>query len=191
MIDALARDFDLQIRRLGIERMCFHAGPLIRQTDEFAILGWELRAKIFSTMMGFVRKADFFYHTFAVDKRFVNSSEQIISDIERQFSQFWSSHAELRGFDGLKIYYDCGQAPITNLLHRIFAPGFLPPAEFAQGVKPTNYKLFQVADLICTTALIEQKFARQIDMSTSERKFFGGPRNFKRDILRRIKAKEL
>ena len=189
-IDTLADEFDASIRRLGIERMCFHAGPIIRQTDDFAILSWEFRAKIFSLMMGFVRKADFSYHTFIVDKKFANSSEQIVNEIERQFSTFWSCHPELREFDGIKVCYDCGQAPITNLLHRIFSPSFLPPVEFAQGVKPAQYKLFQVADLICSIILIEQKFAHQLAMSPSEHKFFGGPRNFKKNILRRIKAKE-
>ena len=58
-IDTLSTDLDACVRRLGIERMCFHAGPIIRQTDDFAILSWELRAKIFSLMMGFVRKAKF------------------------------------------------------------------------------------------------------------------------------------
>lgn len=189
-IESLADEFDTCVRRLGIERMCFHAGPIIRQTDEFSILSWELRAKIFSLMMGFVRKADFTYHTFVVDKKFVNSSEQIVNEIERQFALFWNGHPELKKFDGIKVYYDCGQAPITNLLHRIFSPGFLPPVEFAQGVKPSRYKLFQVADLICTAILIEQKFLHQLKMSPSEYKFFGGPRNFKKTILRRIKAKE-
>ena len=189
-IDALSAELDACVRRLGIERMCFHAGPIIRQTDEFAILSWELRAKIFSLMMGFVRKADFTYHTFVVDKRFVNSSEQIVNEIDRQFAEFWNEHPKLHAFDGIKIYYDCGQAPITNLLHRIFSPGFLPPVEFAQGVRPARYKLFQVADLICTTSLIEQKFLHQIAMTPSEYKFFGGPRNFKKAILRRIKTKE-
>lgn len=189
-VNTLADEFDTCVSRLGIERMCFHAGPIIRQTDEFTILSWEIRSKIFAHMMGFVRKADFTYHTFVVDKKFVNSSEQIVNEIERQFAHFWCTHPELRKFDGIKVYYDCGQAPITNLLHRIFSPGFLPPVEFAQGVRPARYKLFQVADLICTVILIEQKFLHNIKMSPSEYKFFGGPRNFKKDILRRIKTKE-
>ena len=135
-VNTLADEFDTCVSRLGIERMCFHAGPIIRQTDEFTILSWEIRSKIFAHMMGFVRKADFTYHTFVVDKKFVNSSEQIVNEIERQFALFWCTHPELRKFDGIKVYYDCGQAPITNLLHRIFSPGFLPPVEFAQGVRP-------------------------------------------------------
>ena len=63
--------------------------------------------------------------------------------------------------------------------------------EFAQDVKPIKYKLFQVADLICTTTLIEQKIINGLHMTKSEDKFFGGFRNFKRNVLKLIKRKEI
>ena len=63
--------------------------------------------------------------------------------------------------------------------------------EFAQNVKPQNYKLFQVADLICTVSLIEQRLINCERMTDSEYAFFGGPRMFKRNILKYIKRKEI
>ena len=62
---------------------------------------------------------------------------------------------------------------------------------FAQKVEPRNYKLFQVADLICTVTLIEQKILSGDHMSESEHRFFGGPKAFMHNVMRKIKRKEL
>ena len=63
--------------------------------------------------------------------------------------------------------------------------------EFAQVVTPDRYKLFQLADMIATLKLVETKLAHGNPMTESEYKFSGGPRNFKRNYLRFIKAKEI
>ena len=50
---------------------------------------------------------------------------------------------------------------------------------------------FQYPDLVCTLHLIELRLAHGIPMTPSEMRFFGGPRDFKRNVLRKIKAKEI
>ena len=82
-------------------------------------------------------------------------------------------------------------ADLTNLLHEAFSSMRLPSAEFAQNVRPQNYKLFQVADLVCTVKLIEQKLDHGDPLSLSEERFFGGVRAFKRNVLRKLKRKEI
>ena len=62
--------------------------------------------------------------------------------------------------------------------------------EFANAVRPSRYRLFQLADLICTLHLIELKLRAGIKLSHSENQFFGGPKMFRHNILRYIKAKE-
>ena len=56
---------------------------------------------------------------------------------------------------------------------------------------PERYKLFQVADMIATLKLVELKIEHGEQMTESEFKFFGGIRNFKRNYLRFVKAKEI
>lgn len=51
--------------------------------------------------------------------------------------------------------------------------------------------MFQVADLICTLRLLELKLETDGRLSPSEFRFFGGVKSFRRDFLRRIKAKEI
>ena len=100
----------------------------------------------------------------------------------------WS---EFGDFETIKVYYDCGQKRITNLLHGFFNERRSLKVEFAQAVEPKKYKLFQVADLVCTLKLLEVKLQSDMGLSPCEKRFFGGPKAFKHDILRRIKAKEI
>ena len=116
-LDAL----DLRYRDMHLEHLCFHAGPLIRQEKSFAVMDRSFRYRIFAAMMAFARHVDFKYHCFVVDKKTVTSSNQIVQRLGEDLSDFLSRHRETLGaFDQVKIYYDCGQSPVTNLLHRTF-----------------------------------------------------------------------
>ena len=183
---------DSDLANVNIVNLCFHAAPIIRGNGAFEILSADLRRKIFSKMMGFVRQVDFKYTCLCADKRYCDTAVQILDKLERQLRQFIEANASMiNGFSRVKIYYDCGQTPITNLLHRCFGELEIPMVEFAQAVKPRRYKLFQVADLICTLRLLEMKLESEGRLAASEFRFFGGIRAFRHNILRRIKAKEL
>lgn len=54
---------------------------------------------------------------------------------------------------------------------------------------PTNYKLFQVADFICTMELINLKISNNA-FSNSELTFFGNMRDLKQNYLKALKKKE-
>ena len=56
-------------------------------------------------------------------------------------------------------------------------------------VQPNDYKLFQVADLICTLELLEQKMNDK-QMSKSELLLFHSKRDLKKDFLKGIHKKE-
>ena len=49
----------------------------------------------------------------------------------------------------------------------------------------------QLADLICTLRLLELKLGNGRPLTESETHFFGGLRDFKRNVLKKMKAKEL
>ena len=187
-----AEALDSDMTTIGIANLCFHAGPVIHANDQFEFLTWDLRRKIFTRMLGFARRIKFGYHCIVVDKKYADSPEQIASRLYEQMSAFVSAHRGMfGGFDSVKVYYDCGQKPITNLLHKFFAEWDAVPVEFAQAVEPRKYKLFQVADLVCTLKLLETKLQMNLPFSNSEMRFFGGPRMFKRNILKYLKRKEI
>ena len=57
-------------------------------------------------------------------------------------------------------------------------------------VMPSEYRLFQVADLICTMPLEELKMD-SLCLSKSELSFFQDERTLKKNYLKPLKAKEL
>ena len=57
-------------------------------------------------------------------------------------------------------------------------------------VKPVNYKLFQIADLICTIELLAIK-AENNSFSHSELDFFNNVRDFKKNFLKPLRKKML
>ncbi len=177
---------------IGLEGHCFHAGPLIRREKNYSMLSRQLRGRIFSRMMAFARRVDYRYHCLSVDKRYINSTDQIVDRLKVSLAEFISMRREaLSSVDHVKIYYDCGQSPVTRLLHQVFETNLGNMVEFATDVKPSRYRLFQVADLICTLHLLELKLAAHIPFSRSEQQFFGGPKKFRHNILRYIKMKEI
>ena len=191
-IDKLVRELDRSLDSVGIANLCFHAGPIIRANESFEFMNWDLRRKIFSRMMSFARKVDFRYHCLTIDKHFTDGLDKMTSKLNEQLTAFVDGQTGvLRGFDDVKIYYDCGQKQITNMLHRFFESRKDIPVRFAQAVEPRKYKLFQLADLACTIKLLELKLKTEGRLAPCERRFFGGEKKFIHDILRRMKAKEI
>lgn len=187
-------ELDIATERMGLDPKSFasHAGPLIRKEKTFASFRREWRAKVFSLLFDFARRVDFKYHCLCVDKKYISSSLQIVASLQTKLAAFLTSQeSSLQEFDKIKIYYDCGQSPVTNLLHTTFSATLGKRAEFAQNVRPQSYKLFQVADLVCTISLIERRLLNGERMTESEYAFFGGRRSFKRNILKYLKHKEI
>ena len=188
------KEMDRAIEEIGMdaETFVFHAGPLIRREQGYEFMNRRLRERIFARMMTFARKVDFTYKCIYADKKYTTGPDQLSHKLKTELTEFIESHKTM--FDQLvsvKVYYDCGQSTITNILHDVF--GRLPflKVEFAQDVRPAKYRLFQLADLVCTLNLIALKLSSGMAMSRSESKFFGGPKAFRHNVLRRIKSKEI
>ena len=177
---------------MGYEDFCFHAGPLIRKEKGYQYLSREKRTAIFSRMLTFARQMDFTFHCLVVDKQFVTSSRQIIERLQKKLNDFLLANQDLFfASDVVKVYYDCGQAPVTNLLRDTFTARLGSRVVFAQGVKPERFKLFQLADLICSIQLIQAKIAKGIRLTDNEFRFFGGPRKFLRNVCKQFSRKEI
>ena len=76
------------------------------------------------------------------------------------------------------------------ILREAFAM-FSSKTDFVDDVRPEKYRLFQVADLICTIELMGAKLERGGKLSTSENPFFGGAHKFKRNYLKQIRLKSI
>jgi hypothetical protein len=191
-IEKPIRELGETYARMGLPNLCFHAGPLVRREDGYEYMGWEMRNRIFAAMMAFARKTPFGYRSICVDKKFVASEGQIIAQLKSGISQFLDAANVTTATDNMiKVYYDCGQAVITNIIHESMTARYGGEWEFAQDVRPDKYRLFQIADLVSFISLIAQKQQSGIGLTKSEEKFFGGARNFRRNVLKPILRKAI
>ena len=77
---------------------------------------------------------------------------------------------------------------MTRILSSVFN-ALLENVEFRK-VIPADYRLFQVADLICTLKLTELKMEKN-QLSKSELFFFSDKRTLKKNYLKPLSKKEL
>ena len=76
---------------------------------------------------------------------------------------------------------------MSKLLSIVF--NALLPNPIFRKVMPADYKLFQVADFVCTMKLLQLKIENN-QFSKSEMNFFGSQRDLKQNYLNALKKKE-
>ena len=122
-------------------------------------------------------------------KKHIRDSVEATGKLSKQLAAIIKDHLDyFCDFDVVKIYYDNGQVEVTRILSSVFN-ALLENVEFKK-VIPAQYRLFQVADLICTLKLTELKMNNHI-LSKSETSFFESERLLKKNYLKPISKKEL
>jgi len=167
-----------------------HAGPMIRREEEYRTMSRELRIRIFRRMMVFIQKANFKYKCFKLFKPYNSGDGAIHDSLLQDIVDFLISHREdFNASEKIKVYYDNGQTQVTALLREAFAI-YSSKVVFATDVQPAKYRLFQVADVICTLELVKTKLLVNGSVSESEDRFFGGIKNLKKNYLKPLSRKE-
>ena len=150
-----------ELSNIGWSKHSVHSGPVIRSEEEYRGYDLKERQKIIMKMMSFVRRLNI---------------------------NFKSIYIVFCNYDTVKIYYDNGQVEVTRILSSVFN-ALLENVEFRK-VIPADYRLFQVADLICTLKLTELKMENHL-LSKSEIYFFNDERTLKKNYLKPLSKKEL
>ncbi len=180
---------DLDLKGLGYSGHCLHAGPIIRGEEDYKEVDVAKRQRILKKMMGFVRRMDIHYKSFYIEKKQFENSLEAIGRISKQLSAFIRDHLQFFfEFDIVKVYYDNGQTEVNKILSSVLN-ALLDNVEFKR-VLPKDYRLFQVADFICTMTLVRLKMEHK-EMSRSETVFFENERTLKKQYLKRLDEKEL
>ena len=181
-IEKLNLHFD--ISNTHIQAM--HTAPLIRRENIYKNLDIFERKRMFNVFFHFTRKIGIKYKNIIVDKKH-KSALDINSCISMNLSTFVKENlCYFQQFDRIIIYYDNGQNQLANILVSVFSSWFHDKFEY-RTVSPYEYKLFQVADFICTLSLISHKLACGQNFTKSEQLFFGSRRNLKMNYLKHIK----
>jgi hypothetical protein len=159
------------IRKYGRQERAIHTGPLIRREDDYLLIDRETRRKMFNSLFNFAKRADFEYRTFVVEKKQSADVLGMIAMLSRQISRFLNDHLSFfTDFERIVLYYDNGQAELTRLLVSLLNATVNVDIEFKKAL-PSDYKLSQVADLLCTLELLSLKMKKKA-LSKSEQRFF-------------------
>lgn len=165
-----------------------HSAPLIRREKDYSGMNLTARRKLFRSLFNFMRLCDISYKSFVFRKSELADHDKMVSRISRDVSMFLRDNLTfLQGFGKIIVYYDNGQKEITNLVNTLFN-AFLEAD--VRKVSPSEYSLFQAADMFCTLTLLEEKLTHE-GLSKSEDEFFMGTRNLKKNYLKPIAKKQL
>ena len=144
--------------------------------------------RIFNKIIAFIRQINIRYKCFYIDKKHIDDVVEASGKLSKQISQFIKDHYDdFLSFDDVKIYYDNGQVEVSKILSSVFN-ALLPNPVFRK-VMPKDYKLFQVADLLCTMELVNLKLESN-SFTNSDLSFFGSIRDLKKNYLKPLHSKE-
>lgn len=171
----------------GWAHHCIHAGPVIRSEYDYKNVSLRDRQYILKTMVQFVRHIDISTVTFCVEKKHIADEVEVTGKLSRQIARFLRDNlAYFMSYDSIKIYYDNGQVQITRILSAVFN-AFLDNVTFRKAM-PSNYRLFQVADFLCTMKLESLKLENHT-LSQSEKYYFESEKTLKKQYLKPIASK--
>ena len=177
------------MRNIGWPNHCVHAGPIIRAEYEYKECSLYERQQIIRRLMTFTRKLDIRFNAIYVEKKKGSDEIEITGNLSRQLADLVRQNMNMFSeYDVVKVYYDNGQTEVTKILVSVFTT-LLSNVKFIK-VIPSDYRLFQVADLICTLKLTELKSERHM-LSKSEQYFFQDDRTFKKNYIKPLTKKQL
>lgn len=177
------------LRAKGLPNIPFHASPLMNGKDLYSGLDLGTRKMLLSSFRVFFRHMPVKYHTFAYSTRQFVSLEKLAGTMRRDIVNFlFDNLVELQAYDVIKVYYDNGQHSIAESLHRAIEYALSKDAVVYRSAQPSEYRLSQAADYICTMELTAIKYAEHAATATDE-KFFGKWSDFKKGILKETRKK--
>lgn len=187
-IEKSVQQLDGAFHNMGLKKHCVHTGPLIRREEDYQYMEIKERQRILNKMIAFIRNADIQYKSFFIEKKHIEDRLEATGKLAKIIGSFIrENYEEFISYDTVKVYYDNGQVEVNKILSSVFN-ALLQNVEFRK-VLPSEYKLFQVADLCCTFELIRLKLDNS-ELSSSEKRFFGNNRDLKKNYLKPLSKKE-
>ncbi|MBR1536022.1 MAG: DUF3800 domain-containing protein [Treponema sp.] len=178
---------DSALRFYNLQDDAIHTAPLIRREEIYVNMSPNERRRIFSFLYQFVLNCDIRYKVFIFEKKNFDSPLKLQAAMAREMDFFFKENLSyFQSFPEIVLYYDNGQHELNSILNLLLATNF--NSYEIRKVLPNEYKLFQVADLICTVELLAHKMQSQ-DFTRSEQLIFHTKRDFKKDFLRGVRLK--
>lgn len=176
------------IKNWGYPNHAIHTGPLIRKESVYSNDLRENRKALFNALYHFARQLKIRYICPRINQKECSEKTSLayIDRLTKEIaSELRRNYDYISSFDKIIVYYDHGQRELTKIITSVFNALF-SNVEFRLAY-PKDYRLSQVADLICTIEMLADK----TEFTVSETEFFQSRRAFKLNILKDIKKKRL
>ena len=187
-IGGIVTALERKLEKGGYNNHYIHVGPLIRREKPYLEETRENRRALFNALFHFTRTAPINYLKASMDKRecgdqssveYTAKLSKIISNVLKQHKEYFDS------FEKIIVYYDFGQSELAKILVSVFNALF-SNVEIKKALQ-TDYRLLQVADLLCTVEMIGDKKT----LTKSEEEFFYSSRDFRKNILKQVEKKKM
>lgn len=166
-----------------------HTAPLIRRESPYYNLTIDERRSLIYKMLSFFRHSPILHTTIKVDRRTASDKMHLSAGIARRLQQYVNNHlCYFASFEKIIVYYDNGQQELNTILNVIFSL-LMPNVEFRKA-SPSEYRLLQLADFICTMEHLSVKMSEN-RLSSSEKAFFYKPQELKKTFIKSLRAKAL
>ena len=188
------KTLDNELEKLKVQDFCIHTEPLIRKEESYSNMDANERRTILTKLFYFATKINIKFMTFVYEKKNFKESLQkdslkLETEIVRDMNLFIQGNKDyFERYNKVILYYDNGQKNVTRILNKVLATNF---NEYdIRKVFPKDYKLFQVADLICTLELINNKVDTN-NLSKSETLIFHSKKELRKDFIKKLWKKKM
>lgn len=180
------------IRDKRLDNTPMHLGPLLNGHKEFEGLPVEIRKSHLSRFAMFAEHVPFKYITLAYEKKlYAENPDKLLVCIKRNLvTSLFDNLPYLQRFDKVKIYYDNGQSIVAEAVHKAVSYVLWKDVVVCRLVSPADYRLFQLADYICTLELTALKYQAHAETATDQM-FFGQWGSFKKNYLKKLRKHRL
>lgn len=183
--------YERSLAERGLPDIPFHAGPLMTGHGPYEGMDIRTRKRLLSAFRVLFRHMPIRHATFAFRMSEFPTPDDVTAAMRRALVEFLFDHlAYLQGFDDVKIYYDAGQHSIDVALHRAMDYALAKEAVRYKPATASDYRLSQAADYVCTMELAALRYRDGAATATDD-KFFGTWAQFKRGILKEVRAKRV
>jgi len=167
---------DYRLSQMGYEGHGVHSGEILRNEKGYVLVPPKDRKALFLRLFNFTRKVPIEFQSFDFEKKRFRGEDgeaRMQAAMARSLSRFLrDNQMYFNFFDVVTVFYDNGQYQITNLLNTVFSIE-VDNVKFKK-VKPWDYRLFQVADMVCTIELLRLKRNAKTKSRTIENFFKPG-----------------
>lgn len=165
-----------------------HTEPLIVRRNEYENLTIQQRRKILQKLYFFTIKCNIKYKQFYFLKKDIKDTFDLKLKIIKEITTFFKKHYnEFSTYSKLILYYDNGQKELSNILNSVLAAVFQDHETRLAYQK--DYRLSQVADMICTFRILEER-AKTNTFTHSELLIFGSRRELLKNYIKPLKKFE-